>query len=268
MKELCVSSHPLDAAASVPDVATYIERYAERSRRARENFHVQRNLAYGAGGAERLDYFPAGSGTPIAVFFHGGYWRRLDKDDFSFIASGLVPNGIAFASVNYSLAPETRLVDIIEQCRRAVTWIAANAATLDIDRERISVFGHSAGGHLSAMAAIAVPVHALITLSGLHDLAPVQRSFANEWLQLSEDEARELSPIAYRPAKRCGLYATTGALESPEFKAQGRSLIAAWSAYCPQARYEDSLGDHHFSICDRLAEPTDPLTQEIVSLVR
>ncbi len=260
--------HPLDAAASVPDVTTYFDVYAERSLSARQRFGVQRNLAYGASPIESLDFFSAGAGTPLAVFFHGGYWRRRDKDDFSFIANGLIPNGISFASVNYGLAPETRLAEIVEQCRRAVTWVYANAATLDVDSERISVFGHSAGGHLSAMTAVTLPVHALVTISGLHDLIPVQQSFVNEWLRLSEHEARELSPIAYRPAHGCRVYATTGALESPDFRAQGRSLVDAWSVYGLEARYEDSPGDNHFSICHRLADPSDPLTQTIVSMTR
>ena len=179
-----------------------------------------------------------------------------------------MPHGIACASINYALAPATPLHEIVEQARRAVRWLFANAESLGVDPGRISVFGHSAGGHLAAMAAVAMPVHSLVTLSGLHDLVPVQQSFANEWLDLDPVEARALSPIAYPPARACPLYATAGEYESDSFKAQGRALVAAWSAHGSDAAYADSPDDNHFSICSRLGDPADPLTSKIAALAR
>lgn len=260
--------HPLDAASTVPDLAAVFARYAQASARTRERRVVQSNLAYGDSLMERLDYFPAAANAPLAAFIHGGYWRRLDKADFSFIADGLVPLGIAFASINYGLAPETPLHEIVAQCRRAVAWLSINAASLRIDPERITVFGHSAGGHLAAMSAVELPVHALATISGLHDLIPVQQSFVNEWLGLDEAQARALSPIAYAPARPCPIYATAGERESAAFKAQGRALIDAWKPLGCTGDYADSPGDDHFSICMRLADSADPLTQKIAALAR
>jgi len=262
------TAHPLDAAATVSDLAAVFASYAERSALTRTRHTVVRDIAYGGGPMERLDFFGAGAGAPLAAFMHGGYWRRLDKDDFSFIADGLVPHGVAFASINYALAPQTPLHAIIAQCRRAIAWLTENAAALGIDARRISVVGHSAGGHLAAMAAVAHPVHAVVTLSGLHDLVPVQQSFVNEWIGLDDAAARELSPIAYPPARPCPVYATAGERESEAFHAQGRAPVDAWRRYGCDAEYEQSPGDNHFTICDRLGDPHDPLTRRLIALAR
>jgi arylformamidase len=260
--------HPLDAGATVPDLAAVFAGLASRSAAARERFAGALDIPYGASPLEALDVFPAGPGSPLAIFIHGGYWRRLDKSDFSFVAAGLVPLGISVASVNYGLAPQVKLAEIVAQCRRAVAWLGANSARFVYDADRISVFGHSAGGHLAAMCAVEAPLRSVVTLSGLHDLIPIQQSFANEWLGLDETAARKLSPIHWAPARPCPVFATTGEHESDAFKAQGRALIDAWTAHGCAGDYADSPGDNHFTICERLADPADPLTQRIAALVR
>ncbi len=262
-----IETHPLDAAATVADPAAIFAEFAAASAAARERFAGHHAIRYGSAALETLDIFPAEPGAPLAIFIHGGYWRRLDKDDFSFVAAGLVPLGVSVATLNYGLAPQTPLGEIVAQCRRGVAWLAHNAERFAFDASRISVFGHSAGGHLAAMCAVARPVHALITLSGLHDLVPVQQSFVNEWLRLDEAQARTLSPIAYAPARACPVFATAGERESDAFKAQGCALVEAWSAHGCPAHYADSPGDNHFTICRRLEQPNDPLTQRIAALV-
>ncbi|MFN2459390.1 MAG: alpha/beta hydrolase [Candidatus Velthaea sp.] len=264
-----MSLHPLDAAGTVPDVNAIFDRFARQSARTRAERPCLRNVSYGESAAETLDFFPAGAGAPLAVFFHGGYWRRLDKEHFSFIAQGLVPLGVSFASVNYALAPMTRLPEIVEQARRAVTWIRDNHARLDFNPERVVVFGHSAGGHLAAMAGVSIPVRGVASISGLHDLHQVRASFVNEWLSLSEAEARALSPVLHRPARPFPLYVTAGEKESDDgFKAQGHALVAAWKPYGCDAAYEDARGDDHFSVMFRMMNPGNALTQKIAQLAR
>ncbi|GAC1535848.1 MAG: alpha/beta hydrolase [Candidatus Velthaea sp.] len=261
--------HPLNAAETVPDPGVFFERFARESATARTERSCLLDISYGEDSMETLDFFSAGAGTPIAVFIHGGYWRRLDKSDFSFIAQGLVPLGISFASVNYGLAPATPLRTIVAQTQRALKWVRDNTGRLDVDPARISVFGHSAGGHLAAMCGVEIPVHALTSISGLHELVQVQQSFVNEWLQLDEREARALSPVNYPPAAAFPVYVTAGSNESVDgFKAQGRALVEAWKPHGCEAEYQDSPGDDHFTIMLRLSNPSDPLTLKIAELAR
>ena len=219
---------PYDASATVPDVTVFFRRWRAWSDDLRGHMLHARDLQYGKTADETLDLIVPHTGAPLIVFFHGGYWRRLHKDDVTFVAGGLAPHGIATAVVNYGLAPALRLEEIVAQARRSVAWLRANAKEHGADPSRIVVAGHSAGGHLAAMCAVEAPVAALATLSGLHDLRPLVHSFAQEWLQLDAPRAAALSPTLLSPAAATTVLARTGARETDEFKAQGREFAEAW----------------------------------------
>lgn len=220
-----------------------------------------RDVAYGTSPHESLDLAVPHDGAPLVVFFHGGYWRRLDKDDFTFVAPAFARHGIATAIVNYALAPSVTLETIVGQTNRAVRWLRAHGGTYGYDSKRIVVAGHSAGGHLAAMAAVDAPVRGVVTISGLHDLREVARSFANEWLALDDARAAALSPVLLRPAAPVVVLSVTGEHETDAFRAQGRAIVDAWKRYGCDARYEDSPGDDHFTVVSRLRDPADALTR-------
>ena len=75
---------------------------SDLSERARASLRCELDVPYGASGAEAMDLFiPDTHGpAPVEVFFHGGYWRMLDKRDFSYVAGGFVPHGRLTAVVN------------------------------------------------------------------------------------------------------------------------------------------------------------------------
>ena len=56
-------------------------------------------------------------------------------------------------SVDYRLAPENPYPTPIEDCYAALEWVATNAAEINVDPEKISVGGDSAGGNLSTVIA-------------------------------------------------------------------------------------------------------------------
>ena len=108
----------------MPEHPRFLARYTELSRAAIEALHPQLDLRYGPGPKETLDLFlPAGKPRGTFVFFHGGYWRALDKADFSFVASPLVEQGMAVAIVNYDLCPAVTIANIVDECRRAMLWL-------------------------------------------------------------------------------------------------------------------------------------------------
>ena len=87
------------------------------------------------------------------MFIHGGYWQRFDRKDFAFVAEPLLAAGAAVALIGYDLAPAVDMDAIVGQIRRGLAWLhregCARRASIP---ERIFVAGHSAGGHLAAMA--------------------------------------------------------------------------------------------------------------------
>src|SRR5437660_647922 len=99
----------LDAAynnsAAVPERDQIIAGWASRSAAVRRERAGHFDLRYGATPRERLDLFLAATPkAPTLAFIHGGYWQSNDKETFSFLADGLVPSGINFALVEYTLA--------------------------------------------------------------------------------------------------------------------------------------------------------------------
>src|ERR1051325_8658944 len=80
----------------VPDHAQYFARWAEGSQRARSTMTGHIDLRYGDMPGETLDLFPARKGDgSCMMFIHGGYWRSLDKRDFSFLAPAFVGGGVS-----------------------------------------------------------------------------------------------------------------------------------------------------------------------------
>jgi arylformamidase len=250
---------------ALTEVTAYFAQWRAWSDAVRATTLHARDLRYGPSPDETLDLVVPHTGAPLLVFFHGGYWRRLHKDDTTFVAHGFAPHGVATAIVNYGLAPALRLEEIVAQARRSLAWLRANAAEHGADPERIVVAGHSAGGHLAAMCAVDAPVAGVATISGLHDLRPL-RAWTDEWLALDEARAAALSPLLLAPAAPTPVIAATGALESAAFRAQGRDFAAAWRARGCAATYEDTPGDDHFTVASRLYDPADPLVARIAAL--
>ncbi|BDE07140.1 esterase [Vulcanimicrobium alpinum] len=257
---------PYDAAAAARDLPATFARWRAWSDETRAELAHERDVRYGSSADETLDVFVPRRGAPLVVYFHGGYWRRLHKDDVTFIARGLAPHGVATALVNYGLAPAVPLEEITAQAQRAAAFLRERASDYGFAAESIVVAGHSAGGHLAAMCAVDAPVRALATISGLHELRAVARSHVNEWLQLDDERARRLSPVAFPPAAPCTIAAIVGQRESDAFKGQARAIVDAWTPYGCDGAYVESAGDDHYEVCDRLNDPYDPLTIRIANL--
>jgi acetyl esterase len=89
------------------------------------------------------------------VWLHGGAWVVGDLDTEHLWAPWLAKCAAAVVvSVGYRLAPEHPFPAALDDAYAVLTWTAEHATELGIDRERIAVGGHSAGGGLAAAAAL------------------------------------------------------------------------------------------------------------------
>lgn len=265
--------------AAIPDHPAIFARWREESLRAIDDLRSEQDYYYGPSAAETLDFFPAHRNrAPLLMFIHGGYWRSLDKSDFSFVAPAFVTAGISVAVVNYGLAPKTDLAEMVRQMLRAGTWLHRHAADLGIDAERIHVAGHSAGAHLAAMMAGAdwpawspgLParlVKSVVGISGLFDIVPVARApFLQDDLGLDDAAAARVSPANYQPPCPVPVLAAVGELESEEFHRQSRLLAESWKN-CP-VRVMGLPGRHHLSAVEALADPDHELFHATVKIIK
>ncbi len=110
----------------------------------------------------RLDiYLPKNVPTPypVVVWIHGGGWQSGAKENPN--GTFLVGQGFALVSINYRLTGQAVFPAQIHDCKGAIRWIRANAATYGLDPARIGVFGSSAGGHLVALLGTSGDVEAM-----------------------------------------------------------------------------------------------------------
>ena len=264
--------------AAVPDHPRWLARYAELSAVAVRDLGPKRDLRYGPGPKETLDLFlPSGRAKATFIFIHGGYWRALDKGDFSYVAVPFVARGIATAVINYDLCPEVSVATIVDECRRAVAWIAGEGPRHGASAARIVAGGHSAGGHLTAMlyatdwAAAGLardPIAGGVSLSGVHDLAPMVQASFNVDLKLDSAEAARLSPAQLSPRSGAPLLVAVGADETSEFLRQAQIQWDAWPANRPTGDVAPLVvpARNHFSVVADYADPDSELTRRTLAL--
>jgi len=149
---------------------------------AQNDIRVEKKLAFGAADGKPLLadlYAPADAQRPCAVFVfvHGGGWIAGSRASGEGLGRLLAAEGYACLCIDYRLARNgaPSYPGALEDVRAALDFIGRDGASLGLDASRIMLLGASAGGHLSALAALTEPleaprVRALVTVYGVFDL--------------------------------------------------------------------------------------------------
>lgn len=115
------------------------------------------DIRYGTDPLNKFDLFMPESATPTpaVIYIHGGGFRGLDKNrpyQFGFtraVIDELLRNDIAFLSINYRLLENSNetvgVRKSLYDSRYALQFIRYYAARMNIDPERIALWGSSAG---------------------------------------------------------------------------------------------------------------------------
>lgn len=92
---------------------------------------------------------------PAVIQVHGGGWFAGSRYEQGIpLLNHLASIGWVGFNVDYRLSPEATWPDQVVDVKRAIAWVRENAAELGIDPEMICITGGSAGGHLTALAAL------------------------------------------------------------------------------------------------------------------
>ncbi len=220
------------------------------------------DIAYGDGGrAHTLDIWRrpdlvTNQAAPVLVHMPGGAWSINDKrgQGYSLMAA-MAERGWICVSVNYRRSPHHAWPAHIVDVKRALAWVKQNIAGYGGNPDFVAVTGGSAGGHLSALAALTgneprfqpgfesadTEVHAAVLMYGVFDLTDpeimhpkmmpfLERSVLQVPLALGREVYQWASPVWHARYDAPPFFVLHGAKDSVVPPGQSRALCAALRA--------------------------------------
>ncbi len=258
---------------SVENHTQYQTHRNARAVECRRDLSGHLDVPYGPGDLEKVDIFPAGTGSAVHLFFHGGYWRTQDKANFAFLAGTLVPEGITTVIVNYPLCPVVTLDDVVESARRVLIWTYESIAQYGGDPGRISISGNSAGAHLCSML-VATPwrerglpddvIRGAVMFSGIYDPEPARWIPVNDEIGLTAETAARNNSLSYAPVADCPMWIGAGGLEPWLWLEQTYEYSQHLRRHGRDPEVHVLPGHHHFSVMDEMLEPDRPIARAVI----
>jgi len=93
--------------------------------------------------------------APVLLQIHGGGWIIGDKDQQGLpLMNRLAAHGWVCIAASYRLSPKATFPEHLIDVKAAIRWIREHGAEYGADPDFIVISGGSAGGHLSALAAL------------------------------------------------------------------------------------------------------------------
>lgn len=260
---------------------TVIPDWTVRSDKAKSETDCTLDIRYAEGEKQKLDVYSCGdAGASTLVYFHGGYWQRGDKSIYGFLAQPFVESGVNVVVVGYDLCPAVTITRISEEAREALAYIWRNAAELGINRDRITVMGHSAGGHITEMmmgtdwpqVGDDLPedlVKTGVPISPLSLLEPVRRTKGlNSGIRMDEVEAEAQSPMLNHPPRtNAPQMVVVGGAETDEFHRQAQMYLDAFATADRKMELYVVPDVDHFDELNVLSDPESPFFQKVSALL-
>ena len=215
--------------------------------------HPPADIAYGPHERQRIDLFEGGEAGTV-VFFHGGYWQWGSRDAVSCLAAGPLAHGFSVAFPGYRLTPEVTLDALVGDVMAAMDRLA--------ERGPLRVAGHSAGGHLAAMALAHSAAASGLAISGVFELGPLRDIYLNDNLRLTDAQVETLSPLRL-PATAKPLDIAYGTKELLALVRDSRDLHARRAAAHVPGLLIPVGGADHFTVLDGFQDPAGALCRAV-----
>ena len=262
---------------SVPEYPELAKVRAAHARQVRDSAKSWLNVAYGGSPREKLDIYAADKpGGPVLVYIHGGYWRSGSKEDNCNFVPTFTRRGATVALVEYDLCPQVAVTDIVRQTRASIAWVYKNISRYAADPSKLYVSGHSAGGHLTAMALAhdwtkeRMPndlIKGAVATSGVYDLEMVMKISVQEQVHMTPQDARSNSPLLHPPRVKCPLIVAVGGDEPKGWQQMSEDYFQ----YCKQngmnVEYLVEPEANHYTMSEHLLDDARPLTRAMIKLL-
>ena len=89
---------------------------------------------------------------PVLIFVHGGNWNSGRKGTYDLLGRNFASKGVVTVIPDYTLSPNANYDTMAEQVAQVIQWTKNNIGLYSGNPNAIYVTGHSAGGHLAALA--------------------------------------------------------------------------------------------------------------------
>lgn len=264
-----------------PNLPQITGRYASNSVAVRARLGAPTRVAYGPSAIEGLDiYRTSRARAPINIFLHGGAWRGGLASQYAFPAELFVRNGAHLVIPDFVWVQDAdgNLMTMADQVRRAVAWVARNAASFGGDPDRIHVSGHSSGAHMAGLVLttdwrkdFSLPADTVkggLCCSGLFDLKPVRLSARSSYVRFTDEIEQAMSSQRRLELLNAPLILAYGTLETPEFQRQTRDFAAAVRAAGKPVQLLVGEGYNHFEIIETMANPYGLLGRAVLDQMK
>jgi arylformamidase len=262
---------------SVPEYPELAKVRAAQARKVRASAKSWLNVAYGSSPRERLDVYAADkAGGPVLVYIHGGYWRSGSKEDNCNFVPTFTRRGATVVLVEYDLCPQVTVSDIVRQTRSAIGWTYKNIIRYGGDPSKLFVSGHSAGGHLTAMALThdwakdGLPsdlIKGAVATSGVYDLDMVMKISVQEQVRMTPDMAKQHNPLLYPPRVNCPLVVAVGGAEPKGWQQMSEDYFQFAKQNGMNVEYLIEPDANHYTMSEHLLDDRRPLTQAMIKLM-
>jgi acetyl esterase/lipase len=89
---------------------------------------------------------------PVLIFVYGGNWNSGRKGIYDLLGRNFAKKGIITIIPNYTLSPDANYDGMTKQIAAAIAWAKKNVNQYNGNPNQVFITGHSAGGHLAALA--------------------------------------------------------------------------------------------------------------------
>ncbi|KAJ9516097.1 hypothetical protein QJQ45_024526 [Haematococcus lacustris] len=118
---------------------------------------VIRNVAYGSGPRQTLDWYLPRHGKPcqrypVVIYVTGGAWSIGYKAWGAILAERLSAAGALVATIDYRNFPQGNALDMLQDVNTGISWICSQCGLYGGDPGNVVLVGQSAGGHLATLA--------------------------------------------------------------------------------------------------------------------